>query len=252
MPGAVGPWGGRKGHAGQFNRLRYAKSLSAGARRRPPTSVMLTPHDAHGPCSMQALGVYAGTPPPATAAPSASRGPQPAASACMVEDKENGECDGRSNGRAAQPRSRRALRRLPPAPAVAANTQRQHSAIPARARSYVPCTFAPTSDPAVLPTGTLPGGPQLPQSAAGGSSGKKPDGDKAPGRRVLSDVTQHYAASTKGIFIGALGAGFGAVDPALAAQATSCRQAAAAAEAAAAEAAAARVRAKRQALRTMR
>lgn len=120
---------------------------------------------------------------------------------------------------------------------------------------------APTSHPpppptAVLPSGTPRGGPQLPNLAggsaagSGGHKGGKAEGQDKPGRRPLGDVTHHYAAASKGIYIGALGGAFGMVEGVPAA---SCRQeAAAAAEAQAAAARARAAAAKRQALRSMR
>ncbi|PRW56907.1 bromodomain adjacent to zinc finger domain 1A [Chlorella sorokiniana] len=104
----------------------------------------------------------------------------------------------------------------------------------------------------VLPCGTPQGSPQLPillgaDDASGGTKGGKAAGEQ-PARRPLSDVTQHYAAASKGICIGALGGGFGMdLGGPLAA---SCSQEAQAAAAAANKARVAAVR--RQALRAMR
>lgn len=91
---------------------------------------------------------------------------------------------------------------------------------------------------AVRPAGTPLGGPQVPQLLAGGGKGK--DAAAHP-RRVLQDVTRHYAGSSKG-------GGFGVTD-ASGLPATSCHQDAQAASAAA-KARVAAVR--RQALRAMR
>lgn len=109
---------------------------------------------------------------------------------------------------------------------------------------FTPCPSSP-SPRAVRPGSTPLGGPQLPQFLAGGGGKGK---DAAAQRRVLQDVTHHYAGSSKGICIGAMGGAFGMVDTS-GLPATTCHQDAQAA-AAAAKARVAAVR--RQALRAMR